>query len=777
MIRLFIFCFFLLSNFCFAQNLSIGQWQDHLNYTRTKSVAVAGDRIYCATENSLFYYLTTDNSLEKLSKINGLSDMGFEFISYNNEISSLLIVYQNSNIDLIKGGKIINFSDIRRANIPGDKKIYSVSFHKEFAYLATGFGVVVFDMLKNQFRGTYYYGPGGNALKTNNVFIFEDKIFTASEKEIYSAPIDAINLADFNSWSKLAPLPWASDRNILSLIVFRGGLLATISGDSADNIYYYKNETWAPLLFNDKVSAISAFSDQYYIISNNAIKGFDSDHNTVLNITDFRAWLGPSPKAIDLDKDGNLWIADAYLGMIKYEKRKDHFEFYRINGPESNSLRTLTVAGDKLYIAPGGVDGAFRNLWNIEDVSEYHNFRWQNIYSSYLPEANFIDKVKVTAHPANSEHIFISSWFSGLLEIKDKQVVKLHNQRNSSFEYLLLQKPTQGEFDTIIKLGHSAFDKDNNLWVLNSTAQKPINLYKSDNTWHSFAIPGRPTQDNELEKIIITQNNHIWMTIPRNTSVGIYCFNHNNTPDDPSDDKVVAITSEKGKGGLPVALVRSIAEDFDGRIWVGTDQGVVVFNNPSAVFSSDNYDAQQILIKQEGNFQLLLENESVTAIAVDGANRKWFGTAGGGVFLMSPDGTEQIVNFNSENSPLLSNNIMDIGINRDGEVFFGTEKGLISYRGTATIGSNQFSQVYAFPNPVTPEYDGIIAIRGLSSEADIKITDISGNLVYKTKALGGQAIWDGRTRHGERAASGVYLVFAASKDGALALTTKIMIIN
>jgi hypothetical protein len=771
MIRLFFLFFFFIPTYLSAQNLALGHWRDHLNYTRTKSVAVAGNKIYCATENSLFYYNTEDNSLEKLSKINGLSDMGFEFISYNEETSSLLVVYQNSNIDLIKNGRTTNISDIRRANIVGDKKIYSVSYDKHLAYLATGFGVVALDLKRMEFRGTYYYASNGAAQKTLNTFLFDDKIYAAAENALYSAPLNSPNLADFNSWSRMGSFPWGNNL-ILEVKSFNNKLFALVSGTSTDSVYLYDDNNWIAFdIGAGRVSGLFPLGDQLCIIKNNKIHFFNRDLSEELVLEDFKAWMNPTPKEITYGK-GSFWVADGFLGLVKYDKIVDKFEIIRINGPETNAIKSLTVAGDKLYVAPGGVKEAFSNLWNGDDVSVYHDFKWNNIYSTYLPNKIIMDKMHVAVDPKDDKHIFISSWHAGILEVYDREVVTLHNQDNAPMDYWLF-----GINDTIIRIGQSIFDKDNNMWALNNTSLRPLLLKTPENKWHSFALPGRPTQDNELEKMIITQNNHLWITMPRNKSIGLFCYNHNNTPEDPSDDKFVAITTEKGSGSLPTAFVRSLAEDLDGRIWVGTDQGVVVFNNPAAVFNADNFDGQQVLIKQDGNFQILLENESVTAIAIDGANRKWFGTAGGGVFLMSSDGTEEIAKFNIQNSPLLSNNIFDIAITKDGEVFFGTEKGLISYKGTATFGGSQFSQVYAFPNPVTPEHEGVIAIRGLASASSVKITDVNGNLVYETKALGGQAIWDGRTRYGEKAATGVYLVFAANRDGSIAVATKIMIIN
>jgi hypothetical protein len=165
-------------------------------------------------------------------------------------------------------------------------------------------------------------------------------------------------------------------------------------------------------------------------------------------------------------------------------------------------------------------------------------------------------------------------------------------------------------------------------------------------------------------------------------------------------------------------------------------------------------------------------------MVVDGSNRKWIGTEKGGVFLISADGSQQIQNFNIDNSPLLSNTIFSIAINSEsGEVFIATDEGLVSYRGDATDGTDVYGKVYAFPNPVRPNYTGPIAIKGLLRDADVKITDIAGRIVYQTKANGGTAVWNGNDFNGERARTGVYLVFSTNSDGTQTNVTKIMLVN
>jgi hypothetical protein len=213
---------------------------------------------------------------------------------------------------------------------------------------------------------------------------------------------------------------------------------------------------------------------------------------------------------------------------------------------------------------------------------------------------------------------------------------------------------------------------------------------------------------------------------------------------------------------------------------VGTDHGPVVYSNPKDVFNGETAGTQVLIPRNDGttNADPLLGTETINCIAVDGANRKWFGTAKGGAFLFSPDGLREIYHFNTDNSPIFSNNILCIGIDEHtGEVFFGTDRGIISYRANATKPNDNFTNVYVFPNPVREDYHGDIVITGLIENTHVKITDISGNLVYQTKSIGGQAVWDGKTRGRRRVATGVYLVFCSNDDGTKTYITKMLVIH
>jgi hypothetical protein len=297
-----------------------------------------------------------------------------------------------------------------------------------------------------------------------------------------------------------------------------------------------------------------------------------------------------------------------------------------------------------------------------------------------------------------------------------------------------------------------------------------------EGVWYSFSM-GSGAKNAHPYRLLIDRNGNKWIGF---NQVGLVAFNDNGTFSDISDDQIKTLTSSEGNGNLPTHFPKALCEDIDGEIWIGTDLGLVVLYNTNNIYDGTfgEYDANPILIEVDGEVEKLLGESDITTITIDGGNRKWIGTSSSGIFCLSPDGTEVIYRFTKENSPLLSNNIFDIRINHlTGEVFIATEAGLVSVRTDATIGDNEFNNVTVFPNPVRPEYNGPITVQGLGYNSDVKITDISGNLVYSTNSNGGTVIWNGQTLTGERAKSGVYLVWTAVANGKGKNVAKILLIN
>ena len=715
-----------------AQDLPIGLWKDYQSYTSASYITEAGNKIYCVTNGGLFYINNDDNTINRMSKVTGLSDVGIKRIAYDIDSEATIITYENCNIDLLKNNRIINISDIKRKEIIGNKFINNIILKEGIAYLSCTFGLVLLDIEKEEIKDTYKIGENGDFKGINSCTFNTLNIVVASEGGVYFADINSENLFDYNSWT-----------------------LDPILTENYWHIFAIEDSIW--------VGDTNSFFNNNLLISSN--------NDTLLVYTNLLAIPDTliNNKLEDVnytytDTEDNLWVADAKNGLLKFVN-KSFQKSYAPDGPVRNSIYSLEFLENKLYNCYGGHANFGTNALINDGASVKNKYdEWIN-YDRYKL-GNARDIVEVAVRNGTE---YYASWYHGIAEMKDGELVEKHGYAN-----------TNGVLDTSwhnsrIRISDLKFDTDGNLWGLSSEVNHPLFVKTKNNQWFSFSM----NQDRIslfFDDLIIDQYNQKWGIIARGR--GLFVYNDNNTIEIPLDDQYKLLNTTVGNGNLPSLQTYSIAEDLDGEIWVGTDKGIAVFYNPSAIFSGSNFDAQQILI-QEGEYgQYLLSEEKVKCITIDGANRKWIGTEKSGIFLLSEDGVEEIQHFTADNSPLFSNNIIDITINpENGEVFIGTEKGLISYRSDATTGTKIQEETHVFPNPVRDSYNGPIAINGLVTNANIKITDVDGNLVFEDFAKGGQAIWNGKNKNGDRASSGVYLVFSTDINGLEKMVSKIMFIH
>jgi hypothetical protein len=757
--------------FVSQSQIAIGQWRDHLPYSKTISVADAGDLIYCATPFSLFYLDKAENSIQRLTKVNGLSDIGISTIAYNETYQTLLIAYTNANIDLVKGNTIVNISDIKRKPILGNKNINNIMFIDQLAYLACGFGIVVLDIDTEEFpEPTYYIGPDGSQINVMDIAYGMDSLFAATESGIYKADINSTNLADYTSWSvdtRLYPNAFFNQ-----IEFFNGDMIVNNEneGYARDTTYLYdfSIHQWGyfPGANNFKKNSIGIAHDQLIITSEGIVDIFNTSLENIYNIY-YPGERYITPYDATIDNDGFKWIADYGWGLIKTHDGYSA-DFFEPNGPYSASVFDMSLEGKSLWVAAGGRGSSWGKLYNPNGLYSFENESWKSYNRVNGVEAfdSISDIVCVAVNPASPNTVYAGSWQAGVLEFVDNELINIFDANNSS-----LEKWPAANYVAVSGL---AFDGENNLWVANSGSPRLLSVKEPNGTWTSFQL-GAGVNGTDIGKMMVDSYGQKWVLMRADHSLLV--FTDNRTISDPTDDLTKVLSNVAGNGDLPGNKILSFAQDLDGELWLGTDEGIGIIYSPENVFTGSNFDAQRPLVEVGGYVQYLLESETVTAIAIDGANKKWIGTERAGVFHLSADGTEEIHHFTEENSPLYSNSIIGIEISATGEVFFGTDRGIISYKSKATPGGNTNTGVVAYPNPVREGYEGTIAIRGLVSNADVKITDVSGTLIYATRAEGGQAVWDGKSFNGSRAHSGVYLVFATNADGSESIVTKILVIN
>lgn len=749
--------------------LRIGEWRQHLPWQRASYVTQSAQHVYFASEWAVAQIDKADRSPRFITKVEEASDAGIRLIRFNQTTGVLLIAYSNSNIDLWNAadGTVTNLPFIRRnLNIIGDRTIYDVAFEGKFAYLATGFGVVKLNLERGEVDYTVFTDVPVHAFS-----LFNNYLYAGTEEGLYRLPADDFNPADFGRWQLLgAAQGFPAGASVNASAVFNNRLYFGIGRS-----LYRTDGSSAELL------ATHPTFDVLYLTTEGAglvigwKKGFAGSIE-YQDATDARSEIsGPcqanSPFYAIEDGARKFWIADAGDDYRYYDHNTGQCDRFDYNSPHSHLSSEIAVGVDgAVYVATPGPASDLAAPFRQDGVQVFRDGQWQRWAGPTIPALvdslfSYVDLWRVVAHPSQDK-AYIGSWVGGLLEFEAGQYARRYTKENS----ILGDANESG--DTRTAIGGLAFDRQENLWISNYNADAPIAVLKADGTMRNFsAAPAR-----NLLQVAVDQSGYKWFVVAFNG--GVLVYDSGSDLDSPADDRYRLLST--ANSALPTNTVNCITVDLEGDVWVGTSQGVVSFECGSNVFEPSCTGRRRIVTVDDFN-AYLLETEDVRAIAVDGANRKWFGTTNG-VFVQSADALTQVARYTSTNSPLFDNNITDIAVNpKNGEVWIGTERGLLSLRGEATDGGRVNNPgAYAYPNPVRPNYDGPIAIYGLARDANIKITDVAGNLVYEGKALGGQAVWNGRDYLGRRVASGVYLVFATSAesfDAPDAIITKVVILN
>jgi hypothetical protein len=766
----FLFTYSLMTN---AQ-IGIGQWREHLPYKKCIAVENAGSRVYVATPYSIFYFGKEDNSIHRLSKINGLSDIGISQIAFNKNLQCLIIAYTNTNVDLIKDDQIINIPDIRRKPIIGNKTINNIHIDGNLAYLSCGFGIIVLDMAREEIKDTYYIGTNASQVNVLDLTKNDTAFFAATDEGLYTANINSPNLADFSYWHHNINIPYPYEKyNLITTFTNKIIINKRNEGYNTDSLFVYDGIEWTKLEdeFHLDNHSLEVFNDKLYISRNEDILIYNKQLNIASKIY-APSQISITPFDISEDNKGNVWIADKRKGLIKTWNNGNNGESIVLEGPDFPDTFAMDIVDNDLWVVAGGYTSIFAPLYKRKGFYSFKNEKWnsfncQNKEYEFLALDTIRDMVSVKINPFDKNIVYIGSLESGVLEVKDNAITNVFNETNSSLQSVI--KDIKRTIVTGMQI-----DQSNNLWVLNPGIPNILSVHTNTEDWYSFNL-GTSNSNIDAEKLLIDSYGQKWIIPKRAFSLIVYTDNQ--SIENTADDEVKNLSAQAGNGKLFTSRTLCMVQDLDGELWFGTDKGIGVIYSPDNVFKGSNFDMVRILVKWDDYIQYLLETETVTSIAIDAANRKWVGTENSGIYLLSQDGEKQLHHFTAENSSLLSNEITAIKINAEGEVFIGTSLGLVSYRGEAAVPSIKGSKVYAYPNPVREGYSGSIAIKNLSEDANVKITDVSGNLVYETHALGGQAIWNGYNFKGKKAHTGVYLVFASNEDGSVNLVTKILFIN
>ncbi|NPA36696.1 MAG: T9SS type A sorting domain-containing protein [Chlorobi bacterium] len=776
----------------FYSQQKIGEWRDYFSYSSCKTVKLINNKVVASNGIGLFFYLPEENTFLRLNKTNGLNDI--DICSLSSLVSSKLVVgYENGNIDIINDDEIVSIPDLKNKNMLGSKKINHFFELNNKIYCSMPFGIMVINPDKYEISDTYYIGPGGSNLEVNQISEYNGDLYAATEKGILKAPADSPLLGDYNTWHETTGIP----ENFSSVIKYNDILVASkgTTGNRND-IYILKNGEWIFIKSFDYFRGLTVGNSLLGVITNTSVTLFNSNLEETRKISSYEfegnETSAPSINDAIIDENtGTLFIADNNYGIVEIQENNTD-NYYYPDGPMSNNVYDIAASEKCIYTTAGGITTSWNNLMYPGEYSYFDGTSWKKFRRDYQNEEQkyWRDFLDIAIDPNDPAHAYICSWGTGVFEVDEGDLIQNYNQYNSG-----LQNIDWTGSENYVRVGGIVVDNDGNVWMNNGEVDYGLVVKTNDDKWLRYSY--KAISDlHSMGQIIKTRNNIFWMIIPRTTLAGLFVFDINNTIEDQTDDRYrcplsrYSDSDNRNAGKLLIwdengeeitTNVYSLAEDKNGYIWVGTNNGILVYYRPYAIFDEEKPIASRIKVPRNDGTNLadyLLEKETVTAIAVDGGNRKWLGTLGSGLFLVSEDGTKTLASFNTDNSPLISNSIKSLAIQpKTGELFIGTDKGIISYKALATEGENSLNKIYAYPNPVRENYSGDIIITGLMENSVIKIVDVSGKLVYETKSVGGRAKWNGENLHGEKVKSGVYIVFVSTEDGLEKNATKILIVN
>ena len=751
----------LISQFFFAQQTN-QLWKGYFSYNEIVDVDSGTDAVFAATQNAVFSKAITSSDLKIFNSINGLKPESITTIHHSQTANKTfagntngLLLIINSDGSVSTKVDIINEVPVP----PNKKKINDFYEHEGKLYIATDYGISVMDVATSEFIITYFIGTSGEETEVLQTTVLNNQIYAVTRSfGIRKGDLANPNLYDFSQWQTFDTGFWGG------IVTFNNELVAM----NADAKTYRYNGTSFQQVLNQTQAGLKIKTNgtELIVTTQNHVFVLNQAYSQIAHITQIPNYNVIFKAATVVN--GILYIGTEKDGLFSAALTNPSvFEAMSPSGPVRNYIFRVKKAPNYLWAVYGDYTRDY-NPYALDEfgISKFSNDNgWELIPYNDLFQAKSISDIVI--NPNNPNQVYATSYFSGLLKIEGDNI-ELFNNTNTGPNGLesLVVSGSPSYID--IRINSPAFDKDGNLWLTNAFVEKAIKVLRSNGQWQSYNLADvAPTvSTGRYGPMAVDKNRTKWVPTLND---GLIAFNEN------YNNKFIVINTTNGN--LPDNDVRCVAVDNRNQLWIGTYAGLRTVSVDRFI-SSDELTTNAIIIQEGDLAQELFYQQTILDIAVDGANRKWVSIADGGVFLVSSDGQETIYRFTKNNSPLPSDNINDIEIDGvSGEVFFATDKGMVSFLGTSTKPSDSLSDVFVYPNPVRPNFVGTVKISGLTDKANVKITDIEGNLVYETTSSGGTIEWDTKAFGKHKVASGVYMIFVASEDGMDSTVKKVMIIR
>ncbi|MEE1004603.1 MAG: regulator, partial [Bacteroidaceae bacterium] len=485
--------------------------------------------------------------------------------------------------------------------------------------------------------------------------------------------------------------------------------------------------------------------------------------------------------------NGTYWMSEQEKGLRGYKMSGNEFvptgEVIQPSSPIRDLGYNVSWAGDRLLVA-GGINtvGSFENP---ATSMYYENGEWTNFIelerTGRFAKVTPVNTTDLVQDPQDDTHHFASPYRSGLCEYKDGKFVELYNPDNSPLKSGW-PNPQSSKYYTQVFCSALSYDAEGNLWMAQSMLDTTFYVRKPDGNWFKLRY-NEMSGSSLIDKILHHSSGIKLVSSRRLDKRGVFCIDMKGT-ERTTDDKTRLLQDFVNQDNTPYLPDQffCLCEDLESMVWVGTSAGLFVIEDVTKVFDKDFHFTQIKINRNDGSglADYLFNDVSISCIAIDAANRKWIGTQANGAYLISADGQEMLHHFTTEDSPLLSNNVQSIAVHPGtGEVAFGTDKGICTFISDATTPEEELekSNVVVFPNPVTPDYNGPIAIRGLVENSEVKIISTGGQLVWNGTSSGGTCTWNGVANNGKPVASGIYHVVANTPEGGKAIMTRIVIVR
>ena len=772
-LSLILVCMF--SSLGYWAQIETGTWRLHTATMRGLDIACDNDFVYTAYENGLMKYHLASKEKTLLNKMNGLSDILLSCIFYDSLDAALYVGYKNGNIDKIQGDHIINIPAIKLASISGSKNINRFYRNGSIVYVATDFGIVLINPIKNEIKDTYY--PTNGEERILYLEVKDNQLFALSPTKLFVGTLTNVLLPSAQGWSIDARVPALTNGKYAAMEQVGGEFFVLAKSTEYGNDSILKLLATEFVYFNYystglEINNLTQHQNKLDVLADGALLTYNASGNLIQSALSFYLGIFFRPNQMVVLSNGERWMADEFTGPIRligdysYEKvtypGPPRNDFYAMDWNKG----TLAIASGRLeFKSPGFLRHGYYlfkdESWTYNDNSTLS--QWQGI--------DIHDFIDISVNPKKSNEVAVATYSAFPLSIvnTDDNSCEVFDNQNSPIQLSLAGNGWALASDV-------CYDTKGNLWVLNGWSDRPLVVKESNNTWWAYDC-GVEARNKYTTRMVIDKDQNIWFATETN---GLFGFNYMETLDNTGDDLHLNLTSGDFSGALPSENVTALAVDLDGELWIGTDAGFAVLYNPTGAFTATagNYNTQRIKVRFEGNVEYVLGATHITDIEVDGGNRKWMATSGSGLVLLSADGSEIIKQFTKENSELISNNIYDIKLNQEtGELFIITDLGLVSYRSDASADDADYSSTKVFPNPVRPNYNGLITIQGIRYDSDVKVTDIAGNLIYKTTSNGGTATWNGCRVDGSPVETGVYLIWTATNQGSSRKVGKVVVVR